>query len=167
MDGRTSIICRFRWVNVLKPSLKRGNWTIEEDNLLRKYYQAESKTRWKDLTTILPHRSAIDIRDRYNTLFKTGRSLDRYWKASEDEMLREAVRRNGERDWQRTSREIPGSTVKQCMHRWRLLEKASKEAHSWTSEVRGSCLCALTMFCDKRVCLGGRVAVECSQYIWK
>eukprot|EP01039_Chlorochromonas_danica_P001222 gene1226-1334_t len=167
MDGRTSIICRFRWINVLKPSLKRGNWTTEEDDLLRQYYQAESKTRWKDLTTILPHRSAIDIRDRYSTLFKTGRKrLDRYWKANEDEMLREAVRRNGERDWQRTSREIPGSTVKQCMHRWRLLEKASNESHSWTPEEDELLLNAVNTYGSDKwtkvaAGVGGRTAREC------
>jgi len=40
------------------------------------------------------------------------------WSEEEDRILREAVRRFGEKNWQQVANCLEGRTGQQCLHRW-------------------------------------------------
>ena len=56
--------CRERWYNHLNPSLKKNNWTIEEENILfSKHMQLGNK--WADIASYLPGRTLNDIKNHF------------------------------------------------------------------------------------------------------
>ena len=56
--------CRERWYNHLNPSLKKNNWTLEEENILfSKHMQLGNK--WSDIADFLPGRTLNDIKNHF------------------------------------------------------------------------------------------------------
>jgi hypothetical protein len=41
-----------------------------------------------------------------------------HWTKEEDEMLAEAVNKNGGKNWKKIAESLPGRTDVQCLHRW-------------------------------------------------
>lgn len=73
MPGRDSKQCRDRWLNHLDPALaKHANspWTAEEDEKLVNFIKNHG-TRWRLMQlTILPNRSELTIKNRWNSSMK-------------------------------------------------------------------------------------------------
>lgn len=65
--GRTSKQCRERWFNHLDPSLKRGNYTAEEDRLIVEQ-QALLGNRWSVISGMLPGRTEDMVKIRFKAL---------------------------------------------------------------------------------------------------
>lgn len=68
VPGRTQAQCRERWVNVLDPSLNRGQWTEEDDMRLRKAI-AEHGYCWSKVAVCVPLRTDNQCRRRWKRLF--------------------------------------------------------------------------------------------------
>jgi hypothetical protein len=66
LPGRHSKQCRDRWINYLAPGIKRGNWTTEEDELIKKSVK-EIGTKWTRVQNVLPGRTENDIKNRWYT----------------------------------------------------------------------------------------------------
>ena len=68
--GRTGKQCRARWYNHLDPSINRGPWTIQEDELIRNLVALDG-TCWADISRTLTsrgyNRTDMAIKNRYNT----------------------------------------------------------------------------------------------------
>jgi hypothetical protein len=64
IPNRTFRQCRERWVNYLAPSIKRGEWTNEEDNIIIEYVQ-KFGTKWAKLSKIIQGRTDNDIKNRW------------------------------------------------------------------------------------------------------
>mmetsp|Transcript_22007 Transcript_22007/g.28096 ORF Transcript_22007/g.28096 Transcript_22007/m.28096 type:complete len:127 (-) Transcript_22007:3-383(-) len=65
LKGRVGKQCRDRWCNHLRPAVKKGNWTKEEDNLL---FEAHRKygNQWAEIARqILPGRTDLSVKNRY------------------------------------------------------------------------------------------------------
>ncbi|KAF2290946.1 hypothetical protein GH714_017118 [Hevea brasiliensis] len=61
--------CRLRWINYLRPDLKRGNFTDEEDELIIKLHSLLGN-KWSVIAGRLPGRTDNEIKNYWNTHVK-------------------------------------------------------------------------------------------------
>ncbi|XP_054806960.1 transcription factor MYB8-like [Prosopis cineraria] len=61
--------CRLRWINYLRPDLKRGNFTPEEDNLIISLHSLLGN-KWSLIAARLPGRTDNEIKNYWNTHIK-------------------------------------------------------------------------------------------------
>ncbi|KAE8693512.1 Transcription repressor MYB4 [Hibiscus syriacus] len=61
--------CRLRWINYLRPDLKRGNFTEEEDELIIKLHGLLGN-KWSLIAGRLPGRTDNEIKNYWNTHIK-------------------------------------------------------------------------------------------------
>ncbi|KAL7467653.1 hypothetical protein ACHAXS_007896 [Conticribra weissflogii] len=66
IDGRTAKQCRERWMNQLRPDLKKGDWTDEEDQLIHSL-QRKLGNKWSKIAEFLPQRTDNDIKNRWHS----------------------------------------------------------------------------------------------------
>ncbi|KAE8725409.1 Transcription repressor MYB6 [Hibiscus syriacus] len=61
--------CRLRWINYLRPDLKRGNFTDEEDELIINLHSLLGN-KWSLIASRLPGRTDNEIKNYWNTHVK-------------------------------------------------------------------------------------------------
>ncbi|VVA97419.1 unnamed protein product [Arabis nemorensis] len=61
--------CRLRWINYLRPGLKRGNFTKEEEDTIIQLHQAHGN-KWSKIASHLPGRTDNEIKNVWNTHLK-------------------------------------------------------------------------------------------------
>ena len=65
MQGRNAKQCRERWSGILSPELNKEAWTPQEDALLIQLHN-QFGNKWALISTYLPGRSRIGLRNRWN-----------------------------------------------------------------------------------------------------
>ncbi|XP_047951383.1 transcription factor MYB14-like [Salvia hispanica] len=68
--------CRLRWVNYLKPGLKRGNFSEEEQRLVVELH-AELGNKWSAIAAKLPGRTDNEIKNFWHTHLEKRRNPNR------------------------------------------------------------------------------------------
>ncbi|XAR71414.1 hypothetical protein NMG60_11028663 [Bertholletia excelsa] len=58
--------CRLRWLNYLKPNIKRGNFTVDEVDMIIRLHKLLGN-RWSLIAGRLPGRTANDVKNYWNT----------------------------------------------------------------------------------------------------
>ncbi|CAN4103804.1 unnamed protein product [Withania somnifera] len=63
--------CRLRWINYLRPDVKRGNFTPQEEDTIIKLHQSFGN-KWSKIASHLPGRTDNEIKNVWNTHLKKG-----------------------------------------------------------------------------------------------
>ncbi|CAG8628972.1 3707_t:CDS:2, partial [Paraglomus brasilianum] len=117
---RSNKDCRKRWFHSLDPTLRKGPWTTEEDEILRKNVERYPNS-WSKIAKSIPGRTDDQCAKRWRE------SLDpmidrREWSSEEDKLLIEKYELFGGQ-WQEISKYFPGRPGLHCRNRWRKLQR--------------------------------------------
>jgi hypothetical protein len=120
VPGRTNKNCRKRWFHSLDPSLRKGAWTEEEDQLLREGV-SKYPNQWSKIADMLPGRTDDQCAKRWRESLDP--SIDRSeWTAMEDNLLMEKYDEYGSQ-WQKIAFFFDGRPGLHCRNRWRKLQR--------------------------------------------
>eukprot|EP01080_Neovahlkampfia_damariscottae_P002888 gene2888-4731_t len=117
LDGRTGQQCLHRWSKTLNPTIKRGRWSVDEDNRLRLACHAYQNHNWIKIQQHIPD---VQCRERWcniiNPDLKNGP-----WTKEEDMRLKRAVEELGVGKWSKIAEELYPRTDNQIWRRWKAL----------------------------------------------
>eukprot|EP00946_MAST-07B_sp_MAST-7B-sp1_P002000 g2000.t1 len=116
--SRSDIQCLHRWKKVLRPGLKKGPWTAEEDKLVReKVIELGLKgVKWSAVAQLVPGRLGKQVRERWynhlDPLLNKGP-----WTPREDARLVELQARFGNK-WVKIAEHMKGRSENGIKNRW-------------------------------------------------
>ncbi|XP_002978781.2 transcription factor MYB34 isoform X2 [Selaginella moellendorffii] len=113
--------CRLRWINYLRPDLKRGNITEEEDELIIKLHSLLGN-RWSLIAGRLAGRTDNEIKNYWNTHLKKklrSMGIDPHTHRPLEEVEQEAMQGRGSCSCQRSKSTNAGSSSSSSDHHHR------------------------------------------------
>lgn len=76
IPGRTGKQCRERWMNHLRPDIKKGSWTVDEEYEIAKQH-SNVGSQWSRIARSLPGRTENNIKNHWNALYRSKGLLNR------------------------------------------------------------------------------------------
>ena len=96
--------CQNRWYRTLDPSIRRGNWTSEEDTQLRLAVDLYGHA-WMEVASVVQGRNNEQCRDRWTERLNPKVPRGK-WTAEEDKRLISAVDELGVGKWKEVSERV-------------------------------------------------------------
>jgi len=119
-DGlRTDVQCLHRWQKVLKPGLKKGQWTEEEDKIVREEVArmgGAANVKWSSVAMHLPGRLGKQVRERWQNHLDPCLTKEP-WAEEEDQLLISLQAVMGNR-WSEIARAFTGRSENSVKNRW-------------------------------------------------
>ncbi|KAH6783777.1 hypothetical protein C2S52_008736 [Perilla frutescens var. hirtella] len=111
----------------------KGQWTAEEDEILRMAVQRFKGKNWKKIAECFKDRTDVQCLHRWQKVLNPD-LVKGPWSKEEDEVIIELVNKYGPKKWSTIAQHLPGRIGKQCRERWHnhLNPNINKEA--WTQE---------------------------------
>ena len=85
MLGRTGFQCHLRW-NKIKLGIKKGQWSIQEDKLLKEWIKKNGPKRWEQCGQFINGRSGKQCREHWNNCLNPD-LVKGEWTAEEDFLI--------------------------------------------------------------------------------
>lgn len=113
---KTHVQCLHRYTKILKPGLKKGPWTIEEDKKLLEWVKMEGPRKWSQCSDFITGRSGKQIRERWaNTLNPSVTKGN--WTEEEDAVIFKSFAILGSK-WAQIALHLPGRTENSIKNRF-------------------------------------------------
>ncbi|KAL7159359.1 hypothetical protein ABFS83_01G022100 [Erythranthe nasuta] len=111
----------------------KGQWTAEEDEILRMAVQRFNGKNWKKIAECFKDRTDVQCLHRWQKVLNP-ELVKGPWSKEEDEMIIELVKTYGPKKWSTIAQHLHGRIGKQCRERWynHLNPGINKEA--WTQD---------------------------------
>ncbi|KAJ8285587.1 hypothetical protein GJAV_G00028520 [Gymnothorax javanicus] len=122
MEGREAVQLVYRWTQVLDPTLKKGSWTKEEDEMLLKAVAKYGVRDWWKIRTEVPGRTDSQCRERYLDCLSEDVKKGP-WSPEEELMLIKLVQKYGVGRWAKIASEMPNRIDCQCLHKWKRMTR--------------------------------------------
>ncbi|KAA3458003.1 myb-related protein B-like [Gossypium australe] len=94
----------------------KGQWTPEEDEILRKAVQQFKGKNWKKIAECFKDRTDVQCLHRWQKVLNP-ELVKGPWSKEEDEMIIELVNKFGPKKWSTIAQHLPGRIGKQCRER--------------------------------------------------
>jgi hypothetical protein len=130
LPGRTPIQCRDRWRSCQIPTLRRGKWTPEEDELLKKAVLRYGRS-WTKVASMVPGRTPNQCSIRWDVSVCPDVAHTR-WTPEEDEKLLAAVQgvaldpKDYNFDWKAAALAVGTRNARQCQRRYQQMERTGR-----------------------------------------
>ncbi|WVZ97095.1 hypothetical protein U9M48_042656 [Paspalum notatum var. saurae] len=106
----------------------KGNWTPEEDDILRKAVETYNGKNWKKIG-----RTDVQCLHRWQKVLNP-ELVKGPWSKEEDEIIIEMVNKFGAKKWSTIAQALPGRIGKQCRERWHNHLNPGINKDAWTQE---------------------------------
>jgi len=116
--NRTGQQCLHRWQKTLNPTIKRGKWTPEEDQLLREAVKLYGTGNWVKVQFAVSGRTDVQCRERWMNVIDPDLNQGP-WTQEEDKRLEELVKKYGLGKWSEICKYLHPRTDNQCWRRWK------------------------------------------------
>ncbi|XP_072521117.1 snRNA-activating protein complex subunit 4 isoform X2 [Salminus brasiliensis] len=124
MEGRDYTQLMYRWTSVLDPSIKKGPWSKEEDELLLKAVEKHGPKEWWKIRMEVPGRTDNACRDRYLDCLRDDVRRGA-WSDEEVELLKIKIEKYGVGKWAKIASEIPNRIDSQCLNKWKWMMRTT------------------------------------------
>lgn len=107
-----------RW-RVIRPGIRRGRWSAEEDVRLRRLVETYGAHRWRVVGEMMETRTNKQCRERWLNALSPNIRLEA-WTPQELKQLVEEVEKRG-RAWASLEKLFPGRTANDIKNKWYLI----------------------------------------------
>ncbi|XP_059275220.1 transcription factor MYB3R-1-like [Lycium ferocissimum] len=111
----------------------KGQWTPEEDEILRKAVQRFKGKNWKKIAECFKDRTDVQCLHRWQKVLNP-ELVKGPWSKEEDEVITELVKKYGPKKWSTIAQHLPGRIGKQCRERWHNHLNPGINKEAWTQE---------------------------------
>lgn len=121
LQGRTGQQCLHRYTKALNPAIRKGKWTVEEDNRLSLavfYYGSGS---WSKVCRHVSNRTDMQCRERWENILNPDVNNEP-WDEEEDAEMLGLLETLGPR-WTAIATRMNNRTDNQCWRRWKTISK--------------------------------------------
>ncbi|CAN7114031.1 unnamed protein product [Brassica rapa subsp. narinosa] len=111
----------------------RGQWTAEEDEVLRKAVHNFKGKNWKKIAEYFKDRTDVQCLHRWQKVLNP-ELVKGPWTKEEDDMIVQLIQKYGPKKWSTIARYLPGRIGKQCRERWHNHLNPTINKEAWTQE---------------------------------